>query len=67
MATVVADMTMSLDGFVALPNDDPGPLFDWFSHGPARRIMMRCYDARHADDHLARRRRARRGTSNRSG
>jgi len=27
-------MTMSLDGFIALPNDDVGPLFDWYSTGP---------------------------------
>ena len=30
MAPLVADMTMSLDGFIALPNDDVGPLFDWY-------------------------------------
>ncbi len=34
MATVVADMTMSVDGFIALPNDEVGPLFDWYSTGP---------------------------------
>jgi dihydrofolate reductase len=34
MATLVADMTMSLDGFIALPNDDVGPLFDWYTSGP---------------------------------
>jgi dihydrofolate reductase len=34
MATVVADMTMSLDGFIAFHNDDVGPLFDWYTTGP---------------------------------
>jgi hypothetical protein len=33
MATVVADMSMSLDGFIADRNDDAGPLFDWFTTG----------------------------------
>ncbi len=33
MATVVANMSMSLDGLVADPTDDVGPLFDWFLHG----------------------------------
>ncbi len=34
MATVVANMSMSLDGFIAVPSDDVGPLFDWFRDGP---------------------------------
>ena len=34
MATLIADMTMSLDGFIAFKNDDVGPLFDWFRVGP---------------------------------
>ncbi|HKB47470.1 MAG TPA: dihydrofolate reductase family protein [Ktedonobacterales bacterium] len=34
MATVLADMTMSLDGFIADPHDEVGPLFDWFQAGP---------------------------------
>lgn len=33
MAQVVADMSMSLDGFVADPSDEVGPLFDWYSNG----------------------------------
>ncbi|WP_369053418.1 dihydrofolate reductase family protein [Kineococcus terrestris] len=33
MATLVASASASLDGFVALPDDDPGPLFDWYSAG----------------------------------
>ena len=31
---VVADMTMSLDGFIANPHDEVGPLFDWNQSGP---------------------------------
>ncbi len=34
MATVVADMSMSLDGFIADPRDEVGPLFDWYRTGP---------------------------------
>jgi dihydrofolate reductase len=33
MATVVAEMSMSLDGFVADPADQVGPLFDWYGNG----------------------------------
>lgn len=33
MATVIANMSMSLDGFVAQPDDDPGPIFDWYDAG----------------------------------
>ncbi len=34
MAILVADMSMSLDGFIADRNDDVGPLFDWYRTGP---------------------------------
>jgi dihydrofolate reductase len=34
MATVIADMSMSLDGFIADRNDGVGPLFDWYQAGP---------------------------------
>lgn len=34
MATVIADMSMSLDGFIADRNDEVGPLFDWYRTGP---------------------------------
>ena len=34
MGTVVAHMTMSLDGFIAFPDDSVGPLFDWYAAGP---------------------------------
>ncbi|WP_138734738.1 dihydrofolate reductase family protein [Modestobacter excelsi] len=33
MGTVVSSASMSLDGFVALPDDTPGPLFDWYDAG----------------------------------
>ncbi|MGH2637004.1 MAG: dihydrofolate reductase family protein [Actinomycetota bacterium] len=33
MAWVVAEMSMSLDGFVADPSDEVGPLFDWYGNG----------------------------------
>jgi dihydrofolate reductase len=33
MATVIAEMSMSLDGFVADPFDEVGPLFDWYGNG----------------------------------
>jgi dihydrofolate reductase len=33
MGTVVADMTMSVDGFIADLDDGVGPLFDWYSEG----------------------------------
>src|SRR5579859_6174353 len=35
MSTLIADMTMSLDGFVADHNDNPGPIFEWYEVGPA--------------------------------
>jgi dihydrofolate reductase len=34
MATIVANLVMSLDGFIAQPDDDPGPLFDFYESGP---------------------------------
>ena len=33
MGTVVSSASMSLDGYVALPDDTPGPLFDWYDSG----------------------------------
>ena len=33
MATVVARLSMSLDGFVADPSGEVGPLFDWYGNG----------------------------------
>lgn len=34
MSTVVADMTMSLDGFIADPDDGVADLFGWYGNGP---------------------------------
>jgi len=34
MATVITNMTMSLDGFIAYPDDTVGELFEWYSFGP---------------------------------
>jgi dihydrofolate reductase len=34
MATVTTNMTMSLDGFIAHPDDTVGELFDWYAAGP---------------------------------
>ena len=33
MGKVLTHMTMSLDGFIADPNDQPGELFDWYQAG----------------------------------
>src|SRR6266702_7040546 len=33
MGKVIAGFSMSLDGFIAQPNDDVGPLFDWYFAG----------------------------------
>jgi dihydrofolate reductase len=33
MAKVLTHMTMSLDGFIARPDDDPAELFDWYGAG----------------------------------
>src|SRR5690349_19819546 len=33
MATVVTHAVCSLDGFIADPNDEVGPLFDWYFNG----------------------------------
>jgi dihydrofolate reductase len=33
MATVIAELSMSLDGFVAAPDDSVGSLFDWYFNG----------------------------------
>jgi dihydrofolate reductase len=34
VASVIAELSMSLDGFVADPADQVGPLFDWYGNGP---------------------------------
>ena len=33
MSTVVLHNVVSLDGYVAGPDDDPGPIFDWYFNG----------------------------------
>lgn len=33
MGKTVASASMSLDGFVAFPDNNPGPLFDWYDAG----------------------------------
>src|SRR5215207_4703576 len=33
MGKVLTHMTMSLDGFIANPDDTPGELFDWYGAG----------------------------------
>ena len=33
MANVIGALTMSLDGFIARPDDSVGPLFDWYESG----------------------------------
>ena len=33
MGKVLSHMTMSLDGFIADPKDNPGELFDWYAAG----------------------------------
>jgi hypothetical protein len=33
MATVIASLSMSLDGFIADRDDGVGPLFDWYESG----------------------------------
>jgi dihydrofolate reductase len=34
MAKVTTELSMSLDGFVAQRDDDPGPIFEWYESGP---------------------------------
>ena len=33
MAKVTTELSMSLDGFVAQPDDNPGPIFEWYNSG----------------------------------
>ena len=33
MATVTTQASMSLDGYIADPSDNVGPLFDWYGNG----------------------------------
>jgi dihydrofolate reductase len=36
MGKVITHMTMSLDGYIANPDDDPGELFDWYQAGDVK-------------------------------
>jgi dihydrofolate reductase len=45
---VVANMSMSLDGFVADPTGGVGELFDWYNAGPVAVTMPGEHQARHA-------------------
>lgn len=47
MTKVIANMSMSLDGFVAEPSDGVGPLFDWYNTGPVDVTMPGDHEARH--------------------
>jgi len=35
MATVVMQAVVSVDGYIALPNDDATLMFDWYNNGPS--------------------------------
>ena len=39
MATLIADMSMSLDGFIADPSDGWSHLFGWYGNGTAEVTM----------------------------
>ena len=34
MSRVIVNAAVSLDGFIARPDDDPGPIFDFYENGP---------------------------------
>jgi hypothetical protein len=34
MGKVITQASMSLDGFIADPNDQVGPLLDWYNNSP---------------------------------
>lgn len=54
MSRVVAHMTMSLDGFVADPDDGVGPLFEWYDAGPVPVATARDDLTFHVDEGTAR-------------
>ena len=47
MGKVVANMSMSLDGFIAEPGDGVGELFDWYGAGSVAYSMPGDHPARH--------------------
>jgi dihydrofolate reductase len=55
MATVVVGMSMSLDGFIADPNDDVRHLFGWYGSGDTEVRTQRDDMTFHTDEQSARR------------
>lgn len=47
MGTTIANLAMSLDGFVADPEDRPGPLFDFYDAGPVELVLAAGWPAFH--------------------
>jgi hypothetical protein len=41
MSKVVIDLGISLDGFIAGPDDDPGKVFDWYFSGDTPTLSTR--------------------------
>jgi dihydrofolate reductase len=54
MATVLMHAVVSVDGYIADENDDPGPLFDWYFNGDLP-IVDESLEARHAPFRIGRR------------
>ena len=54
MATVVMHAVVSVDGFIADENDDPGPLFEWYFNGDVP-IVGEGAEERHAPFRIGRR------------
>ena len=53
MATVIAGMSMSLDGFIAGPNDEVGHLFEWYGSGDVEVQTRRDDMTFHTDEQSA--------------
>lgn len=47
MATVIMHAVVSVDGYIADQNDDPGPLFDWYFNGDVP-LVAKPGEERHA-------------------
>jgi dihydrofolate reductase len=58
VATVVAALSMSLDGYIAGPSGDVGPLFEWYQNGDVETIWpgmnMRSHTTAASAEHLRR-------------
>ena len=50
MARVIANMSMSLDGFIADPDDGCNDLFGWYGGGPVELTYLGATAARDATD-----------------